>query len=113
MRYQRIEEADFIREIERDIEDGTCFDRPLVNVNCYASGGIETIFYMPKDIEELVNLLFVLSLSSNIVCVERVIISGKVFAYELHCDESNDGTTNIDDELIGRLYKAFRRENCK
>ena len=125
MQYEKIEEEDFIGEIVKDIEDGTCIGRPLFNVkrNPNESG---TMFFVPDNIEGLVTFLFDMSLSSNITCVNRVLSDNplrfhnpdnpskpRVFAYEIYCSESMDGTTNIDDELIEHLYRAFRQEDCK
>ena len=125
MQYKRIEEEDFIGEIVKDIEYGTCIGRPLINVKSDPNRS-GTMFFMPDNIEGLVNLLFDLSFSSNITCVNRVLSDNplrfhnpdnpskaRIYAYEIYYRETLDGTTNITAELIGRLYKAFQQKDCE
>ncbi len=118
MQYEKIEEEDFIGEIVKDIEDGTCIGRPLINVKRIPNES-GTMFFMPDNIEGLVNLLFDMSLSSNIIYVNRVYSDNpfsfcnpksRIYAYEIYCSESQDGTTNITSELIEHLYKSFSME---
>ena len=126
MQYKRIEEEDFIGELIKDIEDGTCISSPLINLipdRDYAGG---TMFFLPDSIEDLVKFLFDLSLGNNITHVTRVYSDNlfrfcntanpskpRVYAYEIYYRETQDGTTNITTELIEHLYSAFHKEDCK
>ena len=126
MQYKKIEEEDFIGELIKDIEDGTCISRPLINLRYdwdYAGG---TMFFLPDNIDDLVKFLFDLSLGNSITYVNRVysdnpfrfqnhmeLSNARIYAYEIYYRESQDGTTNITAELIEHLYRAFHQEDCK
>jgi hypothetical protein len=128
MQYKRIEEDDFIGELIKDVEDGTCISRPLINLRYDRDFAGGTMFFLPDNIDDLVKFLFDLSLGNSITYVNRVysdnpfkfcnptnpfLPKGRIYAYEIYYRESQDGTTNITAELIEHLYRAFHQEDCK
>ena len=126
MQYKKIEEEDFIGELIKDVEDGTCISRPLVNLRPDRDFAGGTMFFLPDSIDDLVKFLFDLSLGNNITYVNRVYSDkpfrfhnptepskARIYAYEIYYRESQDGRTNITAELIEHLYRAFHQEDCK
>ena len=126
MQYKKIEEEDFIGELIKDVEDGTCISRPLINIRPDRDFAGGTMFFLPDSIDDLVKFLFDLSFGNNITYVNRVYSDNpfrflnptesskaRIYAYEIYYRETLDGTTNITVELIEHLYRAFHQEDCK
>lgn len=62
------------------------------------------VFLIPKDGEELVKFLSDLSLNHYIMCLKD-----DDYEYKVYVDESRDGTTNIDADVLDSFLDAFKR----